>query len=78
MVGLHKLEKGTWYDGFVFRRGKQVSVATLQWNGEDFANPKYKTKRLYHRDGTPKMPGFGMSNWFEPNTRGVDPNEESK
>jgi hypothetical protein len=36
MIDKERLDPGTWYDGFVWSKGKQQGVATLRWGGARF------------------------------------------
>ena len=50
MIDREKLDTGTWYDGFVWRKGKQKGVLTLRWGGARFDDGLESFEMLYKGD----------------------------
>ena len=72
MITYDQLTDGTWYDGFIWHKGKQRETATLRWVDEDGS--------FYHADCTAYAPirddysaAFSEEWYFEPNIRSEEP-----
>jgi len=69
MIALSQLKDETWYDGFVWKSGKQQRVATMKWDAE------YKEFDENFRTPHNSMGMFDGSNGFEPNVVSEEPKE---
>lgn len=62
MISVNMLTNGEWYDGFLWKDGRQMSTDTLRWNGDA------QVFTGYHHGEYPHVADHRKRQWsFEPN-----------